>query len=56
VETGWNILAGAGPEAIKRAVGTFRPPGARPELFGDGRAAVKIADLIAKKRPKRPMD
>jgi UDP-N-acetylglucosamine 2-epimerase (non-hydrolysing)/UDP-GlcNAc3NAcA epimerase len=46
VEAGWNILTGADREKIVETVRTFRPPPARPDLFGDGAAAFKIAGLI----------
>ncbi|MDP8236598.1 MAG: UDP-N-acetylglucosamine 2-epimerase (non-hydrolyzing), partial [Candidatus Erginobacter occultus] len=48
VETGWNILTGADREKIVETVRTFRPPPARPDLFGDGQASARIAGLIAK--------
>jgi UDP-GlcNAc3NAcA epimerase len=48
VEEGWNILAGADPGKIVAAVRTFAPSGPRKKLFGDGRAAEKIAELIGR--------
>jgi len=47
VQAGWNILTGADREKIFQTVRAFRPPPARPDLFGDGRAAARIAGLIA---------
>ena len=45
VASGWNTLAGARPEAVAAAL--TRPlPAERPPLFGDGRAAVHIADAV----------
>jgi UDP-N-acetylglucosamine 2-epimerase len=49
IEAGWNVLADADPDAIiagaQREVTT-----ARPELYGDGRAAERIADVCASAR------
>lgn len=50
VETGWNILTGADREKIVQTVRTFQPPPARPDLFGDGMAAEKIARIISGER------
>jgi UDP-GlcNAc3NAcA epimerase len=46
VEAGWNVLVGADVKKISEAMRTFRPKGKRPDLFGDGHAAEKIAGLI----------
>jgi UDP-N-acetylglucosamine 2-epimerase len=46
VEAGWNRLVGTNREAIVAAVRNFVPPAAHPPLFGDGRAAERIADLL----------
>jgi UDP-N-acetylglucosamine 2-epimerase len=46
VETGWNRLVGDDPELILRAVAEAVPPPERPPLYGDGRAADRIADLL----------
>ena len=43
VSTGWNVLVDADAEAIIAGV-ERRPPALRPELFGDGHAAERIAD------------
>ena len=46
VATGWNVLADADADSI--IAGADRtPPRERPELFGDGHAAERIADLCA---------
>jgi UDP-GlcNAc3NAcA epimerase len=46
VHTGWNTLVGVDPEAFQEAVA--RPmPAERPAIFGDGRAAPRIAAIIA---------
>jgi len=47
VESGWNLLVGAEPAAITRAVATFAPAGERPAVYGDERAAERIARRIA---------
>jgi UDP-GlcNAc3NAcA epimerase len=44
VEAGWNVLADADPDAIIAGV-ERDPPSERPELYGDGRAAERIADV-----------
>lgn len=46
VETGWNSLVGVDPERVVEAL--KRPiPSERPPVFGDGRAAEKIADAVS---------
>jgi UDP-GlcNAc3NAcA epimerase len=44
VATGWNTLVGADPERFKAALEAPRPA-SRPPIFGDGKAAEKIAEL-----------
>jgi UDP-N-acetylglucosamine 2-epimerase len=46
VDAGWNVLVGADSKKIADAMRTFRPEGKRPDLFGDGHAAEKIAALL----------
>jgi UDP-N-acetylglucosamine 2-epimerase len=46
VEAGWNRLVGADPARIIAEVRDFVPPIDHPLLFGDGRAADRIADII----------
>jgi UDP-N-acetylglucosamine 2-epimerase len=41
VEAGWNVLTGADPEKIIRAIRSFTPPAKHPLLFGDGNAAAE---------------
>ncbi len=48
VGAGWNVLAGADPGRIMQAVRAFRIPDVRPPLFGDGRAAEGMADILSK--------
>jgi UDP-N-acetylglucosamine 2-epimerase len=44
IDAGWNVLVDADADAI--IAGAERtPPAARPELFGDGHAADRIADI-----------
>lgn len=47
VQAGWNRLVGSDPAAIVGAARSFEPAGARPAVFGDGRAAAAIARLLA---------
>ena len=44
VTAGWNRLVGADPERIAAVARDFMPPASRPELYGDGHAASRIAD------------
>jgi UDP-GlcNAc3NAcA epimerase len=44
VSTGWNTLVGADPERFRLAMEKPRPS-SRPSIFGDGRAAERIAEL-----------
>ncbi|MCW3013393.1 MAG: UDP-N-acetylglucosamine 2-epimerase [Solirubrobacterales bacterium] len=44
VATGWNTLAGIDPDQFEAAL-RRPPPTSRPSVFGDGRAAHRIADL-----------
>ncbi len=46
VETGWNTLVGADPRAFQAAFERPRPS-ERPPIFGDGKAAQRIAALTA---------
>jgi len=47
VETGWNRLVGTEPEIIRNAWFDFTPPSEHPPVYGDGTAALKIADILA---------
>jgi len=47
-ETGWNVLAGADRERIVTAIRSFTPANGRPPLYGDGRAAERIAEVLAR--------
>lgn len=47
VETGWNALAGHEQSSITQSVAAaLKPKGARPELYGDGNAAARIAAIL----------
>lgn len=46
VETGWNVLADADTRRIADGIGSFRPSGDRPPIFGDGHAGQRIADRV----------
>jgi len=52
VEVGWNRLVGADPDQIITAVNNAAVRNDRPNLFGNGRAAEKIVDLIKKEYQK----
>ena len=47
VDVGANVLVDDDPERIAAAVADARIPAARPQLYGDGRAAERIAELLA---------
>ncbi|MBD0290445.1 MAG: UDP-N-acetylglucosamine 2-epimerase (non-hydrolyzing) [Thermoleophilia bacterium] len=47
VSAGWNTLVGGDPERLAAAVSEARRPALQPPLYGDGRAARRIADLVA---------
>jgi UDP-N-acetylglucosamine 2-epimerase len=46
VAAGWNKVVGADGEAIVSAVRDFRPPSARPELYGGLGASARLAALL----------
>jgi UDP-GlcNAc3NAcA epimerase len=46
VELGANVLVDDDPEAIAAAAAEAQMPPNRPELYGDGRAADRIADIL----------
>ena len=46
VESGWNTLVGADRDAIAAAILSAARPALRPILYGDGRAAERIARII----------
>jgi UDP-N-acetylglucosamine 2-epimerase len=46
VQTGWNVLAGAQPEQILRAVKELNRPDEHPPLYGDGHASERCVQLL----------
>jgi len=46
VEAGWNRLAGVEGRLILDAFRSWHPSGPRPALYGDGRAANRISDVL----------
>ena len=48
---GWNLLAGRDPDRIVAAARRPRPKTAPPLLFGDGRAAEKIVEILERDPP-----
>jgi len=48
VDAGYNIITGADPKKIVRAIRSFNPSHVRENFYGDGRAARKITDHIKK--------
>jgi UDP-N-acetylglucosamine 2-epimerase len=46
VEVGANVLVDDDPDAIAEAAANAQMPKRRPELYGDGRAAERIADVL----------
>jgi UDP-GlcNAc3NAcA epimerase len=46
VESGWNTLVDLDPDAALAALGR-RPPAERPELYGGGHAAERVAEVLA---------
>jgi len=48
VQSGWNVLAGGDKENILEKVLRFKVPENYPTLYGDGKAARKIIDILNK--------
>jgi UDP-GlcNAc3NAcA epimerase len=46
VEAGANVLVDDDPDALERAVAAAQMPEERPQLYGDGRAARRIAEAL----------
>jgi len=46
LDAGWNVLVGWNTDKLLEAVRTLSPAGEPPPIFGDGRAAEKIAELL----------
>ena len=47
VEDGWNTLVGSNRDVIIEAVKHFEPRGKQRDVFGDGKAAERIAGIIS---------
>jgi UDP-N-acetylglucosamine 2-epimerase (non-hydrolysing) len=48
-QAGWKVLTGPDPDRIADLVRNFEPSGPYQELFGDGMAHHKIADVLVKR-------
>jgi UDP-N-acetylglucosamine 2-epimerase (non-hydrolysing)/UDP-GlcNAc3NAcA epimerase len=46
VDAGWNVLVGLDRAAALAAI-ERRPPAERPELYGGGRAAQRVCDVVS---------
>jgi UDP-GlcNAc3NAcA epimerase len=53
VTTGWNVLAGADPDAVASALAR-ELPAERPPVFGDGHASLHIAEAVRALLVDRP--
>jgi UDP-GlcNAc3NAcA epimerase len=47
VQSGWNTLVDADPEALRGALAAPRPHSARPPFYGDGHAGERIVAAVA---------
>ncbi len=47
VTCGWNVLVGTDPEVIREKVRFFNPPEQHPQLYGDGKAALRCVGLLS---------
>ncbi|AFK21354.1 UDP-N-acetylglucosamine 2-epimerase (non-hydrolyzing) (plasmid) [Haloferax mediterranei ATCC 33500] len=47
VDTGWNVLVGADPDAIRTALQSTESLPEKPSLYGEGAAAERIADVLS---------
>ena len=52
LETGWNVLVGVDPDRIAAALADPPRPDAHPHLYGDGRTAERIVELLYTIRPR----
>ena len=46
VEDGWNVLVGASKEKIVKMANDFEPANEQRDVFGDGKASERIAEII----------
>jgi UDP-N-acetylglucosamine 2-epimerase len=51
VECGWNTLTGTNPKKILGALRASTPPSAPPQIYGDGHAAERIANILKENEP-----
>ncbi|MCD6101167.1 MAG: UDP-N-acetylglucosamine 2-epimerase, partial [Candidatus Marinimicrobia bacterium] len=49
IQDGWNILVDVDPDRIIDSVENFEPVSKRKNLFGDGNAGEKIAEILQRK-------
>jgi len=49
VDTGWNILVGTDRDRIIEAVRSFKVPSLHPSIYGDGKAAKRIVNILVQK-------
>jgi len=52
VESGWNTLVGLDADAALGALAKGLPSGERPELYGGGRAAERVRDVLGAYTPR----
>jgi len=52
VETGWNTLTGTDSDKIVNAVKNLHTPAEYPNLYGDGKCAEKICDVLTSNKEK----
>ncbi len=46
VECGWSVIAGPDKAKLLDAIANLNPPAQRPDIFGDGNAAVRMVDIL----------
>ncbi len=51
LDTGWDVLAGTNPDRIVEAAQRARPETPRPPIFGDGRTAARIVEVLERDPP-----
>ena len=52
LDTGWNVLVGLDRDAALSALQSPAPSGERPSLYGGGRAAERVRDVLAAYTPR----